>query len=205
MIRILALLLFLIPGSALAEAQSCTTSVTGQRVTLFFEADDEQVDANRTRREAWLGGWGEIDCPSYVTLRHLTPDLTDEQRQPFCLFWDKEAGTYAGYAEGPRDAYLRCRAPRRTFCERVNTSVQTSMAVAGLADAPEGTEGLVGGVQAVTRPGGAVVLSGAGAAVQQTIASASTTAGAALATPIGLAAAAVSVVAVGGAVYLCSE
>jgi len=79
------------------------------------------------------------------------------------------------------------------------------MAVAGLADAPAGSEGVVHGVQAVTRPGGAVVLSGAGAAVQQTIAGASTTAGAALATPIGLAAAAVSVVAVGGAVYLCHE
>jgi len=205
MIRILAFLLFLIPVSALAEAQSCTTSVGGQRVSLFYEPDDEQVGANQTRREAWLGVGGEIDCPSYVTLRHLTPDLTDDQRQPFCLQWEKEGSTYAGYAEGARDAYLRCRTPRRGFCERVNTSVQSSMAVAGLADAPAGSEGVVHGVQAVTRPGGAVVLSGAGAAVQQTIAGASTTAGAALATPIGLAAAAVSVVAVGGAVYLCHE
>ncbi|MDB6454428.1 hypothetical protein [Falsirhodobacter sp. 20TX0035] len=205
MIRILAFFLFLFPVSAFAEAQSCTTSVEGQQINLFYEPDDEQVGANQSRREAWLGGWGKLDCPSYVTLRYLTPDLTDDQRQTFCLQWDNAANTYAGYAEGARDAYLRCRAPRRTFCERVNTSVQTSMAVAGLADAPEGSEGVVNGVQTVTRPGGAVVLSGAGAAVQQTIAGASTTAGAALATPIGLAAAAVSVVAVGGAVYLCSE
>ncbi|WP_435170569.1 hypothetical protein [Falsirhodobacter sp. 1013] len=205
MIRSLAVLLFLFPASAMAEAQSCTTSVKGQLINLFFEPDDEQVGANKSRREAWLGGWGKLDCPSYVTLRHLTPDLTDDQRQAFCLQWDNAANTYAGYAEGARDAYLRCRAPRRTFCERVNTSVQTSKEVAGLADAPKGTETVGEGVQTVTRPGGAVVLSGAGAAVQQTIAGASTTAGAALATPIGLAAAAVSVVAVGGAVYLCSE
>ncbi|WP_249218794.1 hypothetical protein [Falsirhodobacter algicola] len=205
MTRILALILFLLPSVALAEAQTCTTSVGGQRVNLFYEPDDAQVEANRTRREALLGGWGALDCPSYVTLRYLTPDLTDEQRQPFCLQWDKEGETYSGYAEGDRDAYLRCRTPRRGICERVNTSVQTSLAVAGLADAPEGTEGLVGGAKAVTRPGGAVVLSGAGAAVQQSIAGASGAAGAALATPIGLAAAAVSVVAVGGAVYLCSE
>lgn len=204
MIRIV-LLLLLLPLSAMAETRTCTTSVEGQRVTLFYEPDDQQVSENRSRREALLSGWGAIDCPSYVTLRHLTPDLTDDQRQAFCLQWDPQADTYAGYAEGGRDAYLRCRAPKRTFCERVNTSVQTSAAVAGLADAPEGQEGLVNGVQAVTRPGGAVVLSGAGAAVQQTIAGASGAAGAALATPIGLAAAAVTVVAVGGAVYLCSE
>ncbi|WP_241557871.1 hypothetical protein [Falsirhodobacter deserti] len=205
MIRILAFLFLLLPLPALAETQTCTTSVGGQRLGLFFDEGDGAVSSNRTRREAILGGWGKIDCPAYVTLRYLTPDLTDEQRGLFCLQWDRRAKTYSGYSEGERDAYLRCRAPRKTFCERVNTSVQTSLAVAGLADAPEGSEGLVNGVQAVTRPGGAVVLSGAGAAVQQTVASASGAAGAALATPIGLAAAAVSVVAVGGAVYLCSE
>ncbi|MCJ8139838.1 hypothetical protein [Falsirhodobacter halotolerans] len=202
---ILVLLALMIPSAVLAGTESCATSVGGQRINLFYEADDSQLAANRTRREAWLGGWGAVDCPGYVTLRYLTPDLDDDQRQAFCLQWDDRAKTYSGYSEGARDAWLQCRAPRRTFCERVNTSTQTAMAIAGLGDAPEGTAGVVNGVQTVTRPGGAVVLSGAGAAVQQTIASTSATAGAALATPIGLAAAAVSVVAVGGAVYLCSE
>ncbi|WP_045389350.1 hypothetical protein [Falsirhodobacter sp. alg1] len=202
---ILVALALLVPSVVMADTQSCTTSVGGQRMALFYEADDDQVSANRSRREALLGGWGDVDCPGYVTLRYLTPDLDDEQRQPFCLQWEKDTDTYSGYSEGPRDAYLRCRAPKKTFCERVNTSTQTALAVAGLAEAPPETEAAVSGVHAVTKPGGAVVLSGASTAVQQTIASASTSAGAALATPIGLAAAAVSVVAVGGAVYLCSE
>lgn len=200
-----ALFLTLAPTALWAEARSCDTSISGLRLNLFYEPSDDQVSTNRSYREALTGRFGDVDCPGYVTLRHLTPDLTDEQRTPFCLQWDREARTYAGYAEGPRDAYLSCRKPSRSFCERVNASVNASMQVAGLAQRTADTAAAVNGATAIVQPGGAVVLSGATTAVSGAITSAGGAASAALATPVGLAAAAVSVVAVGGALYVCSE
>lgn len=202
---ILALFLMLLPALAHAEARSCDTNVNGQRINLFYEPNDDQVSNNRSYREALMGRFGAVDCPGYVTLRHLTPDLTDEQRTPFCLQWDRQGKTYAGYSEGPRDAYLTCREPSRSFCERVNASVGASRQVAGLAQQAHETATVVNGATAVVQPGGAVVLSGATQAVSGAVASAGGAASAALATPVGLAAAAVSVVAVGGALYVCSE
>ncbi|MDH2327519.1 hypothetical protein QCN27_11645 [Cereibacter sp. SYSU M97828] len=200
----LAALFFLLPTMALAEPRTCTTSVSGLRMDLFYEPNDEELSANRSYREALTGRFGD-GCPGYVTLRHLTPDLTDAQRSPFCLQWDEGAQTYAGYAEGPRDAYLACRKPSRSFCERVNASVGASRQVAGLAAQTADTVATINGATAAVHPGGAVVLSGATSAVSGAIGTAGTAASAALATPVGLAAAAVSVVAVGGALYVCSE
>lgn len=203
--RLILALLLLTPTLAMAEPRTCDTSVSGLRINLFYEPSDEELSQNRSYREALMGRFGDVDCPGYVTLRHLTPDLTDAQRTPFCLQWDREARTYAGYAEGPRDAYLSCRRPSRSFCERVNASVNASAQVAGMVRRTADTAGAINGATAVIQPGGAAVISGATSAVSGAISASGGAASAALTTPVGLAAAAVSVVAVGGALYVCSE
>ncbi len=197
---------FAAPSAVQAKVESCQTSIGGEQVGLFYD-DHENVKGQTTLREKVFGGKGEITCPAYVTLRHLTPDLTDEDRAPFCLHYDKEAETYLGYAEGARGAYLACKDPSKAFCSRVNATKEGAVAIAGLAadkaaDTVEMTEGIR------KHQSGAVILSGSGSYVSGALGSLSslgTTAMSVLTAPATVTAAAVTVVAVGGAVYVCRE
>lgn len=191
------------PLPAKAEAESCWTSVGGEQIGLFYD-DNDTVRDNTTLRERMFGGRGEITCPAYVTLRHLTPDLTDEERAPFCLHYDKDARTYLGYAEGRRDAYLACKDPSKAFCSRVNASKGAALAITSLAaEKAEGAADVVGNI--TKHSSGAVILSGSGSSVASSLSSLGATAMSVATAPATLAAAAVSVVAVGGAVYVCSQ
>lgn len=207
-VQVLTAIFLLTAAPVAAEVRWCTTSIDGQTHLLKDDYDDFAITDNTTFREIFFGGWGEIDCPSFVTLRYLTPELTDVQREPFCLSYDEERETYLGVEQGERDAYGVCEAPSKSICERVNASKETVLAVTGLAaTVPSGaTVGAsAAGITAVTHSSGAVILTGSSGYIAGTLGTAGATALGILTAPVTLTGTALGLVAVGGAVYVCKE
>lgn len=191
---------------AQAEILSCQTSVDGELVQLQYDDDEALIYENMTFREIFFDGWGEIDCPAFVTMRHVTPELTDQDRAAFCLQFDHDRKTYIGFDQGERDAYLVCTQPSKTLCERVNASKDAAIAIAGLGAGASGgatAAASAAGVTAVTHSSGAVILTGASGYIAGTLGTIGAAALAVLTAPATLTAAVVSVVTVGGAVYIC--
>lgn len=204
-----AILLLLVSGlPAAAETTTCSSSINGQSISLSYDLDDMSIYDNYTFREIFFAGWGEFDCPSFITLRHLTPELNDKQREPFCLSYDKEEKTYLGFEQGNRDAYGVCKAPSKSVCQRVNASKDTLIAVSGLAagaSAGAATATTAAGITAVTHSSGAIILTGSAGYMAGTLGTAAATALGILTAPATLTAAAIGVVTVGGAVFICKE
>ncbi len=202
---IAAFLAMAVPAAAPAHAEltRCETSIRGEVIGFVYDPENAALRDSRSRREKLFGPKGEVSCPGLVTLRALTPELDDAERAGFCLQWDDAAGTYLGYAPGKRDAFLNCRAPSRSFCERVNGSATAAGRIVGNSAA------LAQDMQARAEalPGGAVVLQGQGEKLGRGLArmGAEALGMAATANPVTLTAVAVSAVAVGGAVYMCSD
>ena len=200
------LALLAVPGPARAETVACLTSIAGTDIALTHDTADPGVKASRSLRERLFGGYGRITCPAQITLRAMTPDLTDPQRQPFCLIWDGTAATYAGFQTGPRDAWGECQVPSGRFCNGVNASTEVAADVAGaLTRAALGTPASGEGATVIDRASGAVIATGGGGWLASTLGSAGSAALAARSAPAVAGAAAVTVVAVGGAVYVCGE
>jgi hypothetical protein len=200
-VLISALALLCAASAAQAKPQACLTSLEGFPTALKYDTSDAELKQNRSFRERMFGGYGGITCPGYVTLRAMTPGLSDSERSVFCLHYDAKAKTYTGFAEGPRDAYVNCAAPGSAFCERVNASAETAMAIASYGATAAGQAAL----NTVTHGSGAVILSGSGSAVAGNLGTFGTSVASVLSAPGTLAAAAVTVVAVGGLVYVCAE
>lgn len=195
----LAVLLFA-PLATQAEPTFCNARINGKDVPLAYDKDEPGLRDHFSRREILFTSWGRDTCPSYVVLRSLTPDLTDDQRGPFCLRHDKASDSIIGYDLGRRDAYGRCEAPARTVCQRVNQTKNAAVAITGAA-----ARGAVKGAQALPDGSGAVILSGSQGYVAGALSSIGGAAAAMASSPAIMAGAAVSVVAVGGAVYACRE
>lgn len=187
-------------GPAAAGAlQGCTTSIRGETRHFVYDPDSRALRDSRSMREWLLGRHGEITCPGLVTLRALTPEIDDTARAPFCLQWDAKAHSYTGFAEGARDAWMTCRKPSKSFCQRVNASAAAAGRIAGNARAF--TDRIVGGSVLASPVGVLVVQAHAAqinAALSQMGVAAST------ANPAALSALAVSAVVVQGAVYVCA-
>lgn len=209
MIRILLALLLLAPAlvpirAGAQDLTPCTTSVRGEIVNLHFIADDPMIKDNRSFRE-WLRGEHKgLDCPAFVTLRYLTPELEDAERGPFCLVWDKKARTYAGFAEGERDAYLACEKPSRGVCERVNDTAESAALISGLRKPRDEEE-----TEYLKHSSGAIILRGGDTMITRYLSDAikaglATAIGSAV-TTVGAPVAATALVAVGGAVYVCKD
>jgi len=108
--RLLCLLIVpLVSFSTLAKEFECVTSIKGEDITIAY--DTEEIPGyykNVTWTEAFLRLGS---CDGYMTLRHWTPKLSDEERGPLCLNWDEVKETYTSYEAGERDAYLHCTLP----------------------------------------------------------------------------------------------
>lgn len=202
-----------VPVPAGAAERTCRTSIAGMVSDLAYDPSEDAVAKNRTLSERAWSMFGNDTCPGYVTLRAMTPELTDAQRGPFCLIYDKEAQTFTGFSQGEGDAYRVCT-ESKTFCERVNAGTDAALRVAGLSEEPtaeEAAAAAAGGVSTAQRgyeavrdtAAGATIITGSSATISSALSSAGTAAMAAVTAPAALAAAAVSVVAVGGAVYVC--
>lgn len=192
--------LFIATMAQAADPTFCTARINGQDVPLGYDKDEPGLREHFSRREVLFTSWGRDTCPSYVVLRSLTPDLADEERAPFCLRHDKASDSIIGYDLGARDAYGRCEAPARTVCQRVNQTRDAAVAITGAA-----ARGAVNGARALPDGSGAVILSGSQAYISGALSSIGGAAAAMAASPAIVAGAAVSVVAVGGAVYACRD
>ena len=185
-------------GVAAAEPVLCKATVNGVDMPLAYDPAEDGLRAFYSVREIMFTKWKRDTCPSYVVLRALTPDLTDAQRQPFCLQHQDDA--VIGYDLGQRNAYGRCKAPRRGVCQRVNATRDAALGLASGA-----ARRTFAGVETVrTLPGGAVVLQGAKGRVVDALGMIGGAAASLGSSPAIVTGAAVSVVAVGGAVYACS-
>jgi hypothetical protein len=188
-------------GSAQAGFVACDTSIRGEDLHFVYDPENAALKASRSMRDRLMGAHGAISCPGLVTLRAMTPEMDDAARAPFCLQWDRKAKTYIGYAQGPRDAWLGCRKPSRSFCERVNGSKAAALHLASETGA--GLRDL--GLAVMRDPSGAVLVQGSAPAIGAQLSAWGASAAGTLSAPATLSALAITAVAVGGAVYVCSD
>ncbi len=184
-----------------ADLARCDTSVRGQPLQFLYDPDSEGLRNSRSMRERLYGGRGTISCPGLVTLRVLTPELTDAERAPFCLQWDKSAKTYIGYDLGARDAFLGCKSPKRSFCERVNRSKSAAARWGGAVK----ELALTAGTETALHAAGVVSVKGPAAVIGEKLVTLGSTAAGGSGATVALGALAVTAVAAGGAIYLCAD
>jgi hypothetical protein len=189
---------------AWAEAEICNARINGKTVQLSFNPKDDVFVKNTTLREKLFSGWGDA-CPGFIVLRHMTPKLNPRERESFCAEYDKKTKVYSGFSLGKRDAYGRCKKPGK-ICQTVNASKEEALALVGLGAGAAGGATLAttaAGVTAVTHSSGAVILTGSAGYLAGTLGTIAASVVSVLTAPVTLIGATVSVVAVGGAVYLC--
>lgn len=190
----------------MVETRTCGFKFAGEDRRISYVYDEDYHIENSTFRENMLGSKGG-DCPSYVTLAYAAPDATSAQQKLFCLSYDKTTEQYLGFEEGAQNAYGLCKQPKRSFCERVNTSKTAATSIAGFGSGVVGSavgSANVAGVSVVAHSSGAYILTGTSGYIAGTLGTIGTSALAVLTAPATIAGAAVSVVALGGAVYVCS-
>ena len=116
-----------------AEPTFCTARINDRDVVMGYDKAEARLSDTYSRREQLATRIGRHDCPSYVVLRSLTPELTDEERLPFCLRFDKASESVMGYDLGARDAWGVCRSQTRAVCRRVNQTTAAAGALSGAA------------------------------------------------------------------------
>ena len=196
---------FTLPSNAKPQMESCTTKIKNNNVTLKFDIQSDEYIENTTFREILFAGY-DGSCPGFIVLRHMTPKLSPAERETFCAIYDKKAKNYLGFAQGVRDAYGKCK-KSGTLCKAINASKEEALALVGLgAGATVGASAATtaAGITAVTHSSGAVILTGSAGYLAGTLGTISAAVVAALTAPAAIIGATVSVVAVGGAVYLCN-
>lgn len=206
-----SLLLFLfmclaLPSVAAPHMESCNAKIKNNRIILKFDPSSDEYLENTTFREILFSGY-DGSCPGFIALRHMTPKLSTAERETFCAVYDKQDKNYLGFAQGVRDAYGKCKKPGK-LCTAVNASKEEALALVGLgAGATGGAAAVVTatGITAVTHSSGAVILTGSAGYLAGTLGTVSAAVVAALTAPAAIIGATVSVVAVGGAVYLCKQ
>lgn len=196
---------FVFPEGQGSDDQSffrCTARISGKHYRLSYDTNEAELMENLSFRDALFGG----DCPGQAVIEALLPELSPIERSAFCLMYDEEGGEYVGYAEGERDAYLKCKEASVPLCDRVNATKEEALAIVGIgagASAGASAAASAAGVTAVTHSSGAVILTGSSGYIAGTLGTVGSGLLAILSAPVTLTAAAVSVVAVGGAVYVC--
>jgi len=208
---LIAGLCWLCVGPAAAQAQDiCAAVVNGEQLR-FDRATFLQDKPGATRRErllAWPGEtWDGLRgrdplCDSRTLIRYLSQTIPAHEIDGYCL---SEPGDF-GFLLIPGERSFRGRCTRST-CERVNATADTAVGAARtIATAAADTYfGESDRTTAILHASGAAILSGQASALAATLGQVGTAVGTALAAPGVLAATAVSVVAVGGAVYVCRD
>lgn len=188
-----------------ADPNLCQATVNETEVIV----DRSLVDSEITRREALLA-WPDKainrwrgtlpTCNSAELISHLAGTVPAEEIDGYCLA-TSETGEYV-LLPGPRNYRGLCR---KTTCERVNATRDDAVAMTGSVARGVRDVATHPGTKAVTHGSGAMILSGTGASITTTLSTAGSTALTALTAPVALTAAAVTVVAVGGALYVCQD
>ncbi len=205
--RFVLLLVFSLMGAA-AQAQSCATRVNSQELIIVPEAMGAPSPGLRERLRMWPSRtwdrtWGDrVDCDSAAIVHFLATTMRLDQTEGYCLAEDDRHGWLL--VPGARNYRGRCT---KTVCDRVNVVAdgmellgKTMMSLAAGRQVDSDGEA----VTAVAHGTGAVLVSGQAPAVAASLGQSAATLGAALSVPAAAGAAAVTVIGVGGAFYLCS-
>ena len=197
-------------GAHGAAAQNiCASVVNGELVRIdreTFLKDGEQA-GRRERLLTWPGRRIDAlrdrdpECDSRTLIIFLGQQVPADDIDGYCLSEQAEDGFLL--VPGTRNYRGRCSA---TACERVNATKDTSLAVGSaaaraIADTALGT----GPDRSLLHSSGAAILTGSGSYIASTLGTIGSSLATALSAPAVLAATAVTVVAVGSAVYVCSE
>ena len=182
-----------LPVAAHAAPQECQANLNGVEIGITYDREAEVYSSFREKRLT-----RRKTCPGAVVIAYMMPGLSDEERAMFCAVYDRKADEYRTVAEGTRDAYGRCEAPKSRACRIVDATKEEALQIGAL-----GKDVAALGVKAARNKAGALVLTGKASAVAAALGEAGGAAAAALSAPGVLAGAAVSVVVVGGAVYVC--
>lgn len=182
----------MLPGAGRAAEQECRANLNGVEVAIRY---DRKANVYSSFREKRLTR--RKTCPGAVVIAYMVPGLTEAERSVFCAVYDKKAEEYRTVAEGKRDAYGRCARPSRA-CRVVNATKDEVMQIGSA-----GVGAMARGVTAVRDQAGVLVLTGQAGALATLLGETGSAVAAALSAPGVLTGAAVSVVVVGGAVYVC--
>lgn len=208
---VLVLLALLVAAPVIAEEAQCRALVNGQEMTLTWDDEGPQAD-DLTYREwsmglpgrGWSWAWGELPwCNSKVIIDHLSQELPAREVSGYCLASAEDDSWLL--VPGEQNFRGRCK---QTTCEMVNATKAEAAALAGtMTGLTVGatTATAATGTTVVAHSSGALILTGSSGYIAGTLGAAGTTILGILTAPATLTAAAVSVVAVGGAVYLCQE
>lgn len=203
--------LFLIFGTLPVAAQNvCRAEVNQTEVLIDRDAFDamsgraglaERARAWPSRGLSRLKGQPPA-CDSQTLIAYLAAEVPDADIEGYCLLSQPDSGYIL--VPGARNYRGHCS---KTTCDRVNAAAKSAGAIAGTAtDIVTGRDNAAGQSRtgAVIHASGAAILSGSAAGILSTLGTgASAAVTAALAAPAVAGAAAVSVVAIGGSVYLC--
>lgn len=188
------------------EVKTCTANIKGDVREIRYVTNEQYADDKTSWRETIFGPKGLGDCPSYVTLAYLTPDISRSQRALFCLAYDKQATTYRGVGQGAHDAYNLCKAPPSAFCERVSAAKNKALALTSVAAATVVTSNAgaaAAGVTVVMHSSGAAILTGSAGYIAGTLGTLGVTALGVATAPVTAVAAGVSVLSLGSAIMVC--
>jgi hypothetical protein len=189
-----------------AAAAQCVTDFNGRKIVLDQQMLDAEPAAPGLRERvfdwpsrSWDRALGRPRaCDSQTIIAFLSGRVSADDLDGYCLS-RTEADDGWLLVPGRRNYRGQCR---RTTCEKVNLARDEARDAAGAMVGLMTGETALPGVQ---HPAGATIATGAAKYLAGQLASLGTPVATALATPAALSAAAVSVVAVGGAVYLCRE
>ena len=200
----------ILANPAWAEMERCLATVNGGEVVIDY---DPALASPTTRRErilgwpgkAWNRAWGApVTCDSELTILYLARHLPGEEIDGYCLAADEETGSFL-LVPGERNFRGRCR---KTTCERVNEAKDDALSASAtvartVTDVATGrSDSRLG---AVAHSSGAAILSGNAGPVSTALSGIGPGVATVLTAPATLAAAAVSVVAIGGVVYVCHD
>ena len=207
-----ALLTLAAAGASHAESL-CLAEVNGNEIVIDRDLLGDDAPKASLRERAFNWSASRIDalrgtppaCESELLINFLGTQVAADEVDGYCLMPNEEQGFLL--VPGERNFRGRCA---KTTCDRVNvaksTAVDITLKAAGLKETPpQPAETETDPLRGIVHSSGAAILKGGSAYIASSLGSATTGLATALSTPAILAAATVSVVAVGGAVYLCSE
>ena len=206
MLRPLLALIFISVGT-LVSAERCRALVKGSEIvvdsenfTTFSEDVKRREKVLNWPSRKWNKAWGSPPaCNSGVLYDYLATTVPTEEIADYCLTSTDGFGYFL--IPGPRNFRGLCR---KTVCERVNTTVDETAEISksiALGAAQTITE--PGAARAIAHKSGALILSGSAGTITTNLGTTGSTLLTALSTPAALAAVGVSVLAVGGTVYMC--
>lgn len=197
--------------AARAQERACIARVNHLDIAIAPGAILAEPDPSlRERLLSWPGNlwnraWGQpVACDSETTIAYLGGILALDEVDSHCL---AEAPGDEGWllVPGERNFRGRCRV---TICERVNAAADEGAGIARAvtrAATGQDVDSLGEGVSALASASGAAMITGRAPLVLAALGHGAEALATALAAPAAAGAAAVTVMAAGGAVYLCSE